>query len=87
MLPIYISFFLSTVARETVQRANAVIPASKSGIPTIRVRNRGIVRIFSVKNPTASQKEDPAPLFSLCSRGTQHDILLFRWSRQSRKRR
>lgn len=62
ILPIYISFFLSTVTRETVQSANAVTAASKSGIPSIRVRSRGIVQIFSVKNLTASQKEGAGPM-------------------------
>jgi hypothetical protein len=68
MLPIYISFFLSTETRATVQSATAVTAASSSGIPTIKVRTRGIRRIFPVKNLSASQKGIPRNPFPFARR-------------------
>jgi hypothetical protein len=56
MLPIYISFFLSTETRATVQSATAVTAASSKGIPMIKARTRDIRGIFPVKNLSASQK-------------------------------
>jgi hypothetical protein len=54
---------LSTETRATVQSETAVTAASSSGIPTIKVRTRGIRRIFPVKNLSASQKDVRNSLF------------------------
>ena len=65
MLPIYISFFLSTETRATVQSARPVTAASNRGIPTIKVRTRGIRRIFPAGNLSASQKDAAHLVFPL----------------------
>ena len=69
ILPIYISFFLSTETRATVQRATAVTAASSKGIPTIRTRTRDIPGILSVGQLSASQKEANHACFAFAAQG------------------
>jgi hypothetical protein len=54
-----------------------VTAAKSSGIPTIKVRTRGIRRIFPVKNLFASQKGVRNSLFSLCRAGPRRIKLIF----------